>query len=241
MECAVRKNKGRAAAWKKEKRKKTGGEEECGLHISKAHIRRQREQKKAVQNLSCIGIAGGAPSVGSTHFSILTAAYLSGVQQKKTVVLEWERTDTFVNLEKILSKKVVTNEKEHTFNILGIFFCRENGQKALLSCMEQGFETVVIDFGCCRESFLEEFLRCDRKFLVCSGSDWQTAASIRWMTGEYARRWRVEYVASFGAEETLRMAETYLKVPIRRIPFSPDAFAVNGEIMDFFGRFLKYG
>lgn len=189
----------------------------------------------------CVGIAGSTASVGSTHFSILTAAYFSGVLQKRTAVLEWNPTDTFQNLEKILSKKVVTNERDHTFNILGIFFCRRNGMEALLSCMESGFEAVVIDFGCYQEQFREAFLRCERRFLVCSGSDWQLFKTTDCLLRMHARKRTVEYVASFGSDETLRMAETYLKVPIRRIPFSPDAFAVTGEILDFFGRFLKYG
>lgn len=187
-----------------------------------------------------IGVAGSGRSVGVTHASILTAAYLSGVLQKKTAVLEWRRSGVFVDLQKTLSEKAVTKKEARTFNILGIFFCQKNGMEALDFCTEQGFEAVVIDFGCYEDGFRGEFLHCDRRFLIGSVSDWQLVRTVGCLTGEFARKWKVEYFVSFGAEENLRMAESCLRVPIRRIPFFPDAFTVTGEVMDFFGRFLKY-
>lgn len=189
----------------------------------------------------CIGVAGSTGSVGVTHFSILTAAYMSGVLQKKTAVLEWRPSGVLVELRKTLSEKAVTKEETQTFNILGIFFCQKNGTEALILCAEQGFEAVIIDFGCYEDGFRGEFLHCDRRFLVGSVSDWQLVQTVGRLTKEFARKWKVEYFVSFGAEENLRMAESCLKVSIRRIPFFPDAFAVTGEVMDFFGRFLKYG
>lgn len=189
----------------------------------------------------CIGVAGSSSSVGTTHLAILTAAYLSGVLRKKTAVLEWNGTEAFVDLEKILSKKAVTKENGKTFNMLGIFFCKKAGAEAFIDCTEQGFEAVVADFGCYRGSIREEFLRCDRRFLVCSGSDWQLLQAAELIRKEFTQKNRVEYFSSFGTEETLRMAEKHLKVQIRRIPFSPDAFVITGESMAFFGKFLKYG
>lgn len=193
------------------------------------------------RSMECIGIAGTGPSVGVTHLSILTAAYLSGVLRRRTAVLEWNGTETFVDLEKILSKKAVTKEHGKTFNMLGIFLCREAGAEALIHCEEQGFDTAIVDFGCYRDSIREGFLRCERRFLVCSGSDWQLLRTAELITKEAARKNGLEYFASFGTEEALRMVERYQEVRIRRIPPSPDAFVITGEIMAFFGRFLKYG
>ena len=53
------------------------------------------------ERLECIGIAGSGPSVGVTHFSLMTAAYLSGVLCRRTAVLEQNESGSFAQLEKI--------------------------------------------------------------------------------------------------------------------------------------------
>lgn len=187
-----------------------------------------------------IGIAGSGPAVGTTHFTILTASYLSGVRRKKTAVLEWNDSGSFQLLEQVQKKKTVTNRTDQSFNILGILFCREADDGALLDCKKWQAETIVIDFGCYRKEIQGELLKCDRRFLVCSVSDWQLPqTAVLFNEAVDFRRMGWEYFASFGGEEALRMAERYLGVRIHRIPVSQDAFVITGELMIFFGRFLN--
>lgn len=186
-----------------------------------------------------IGIAGSGPSVGVTHFSILTAGYLAGVLKKKTAVLEWNGSGDFSLLEEVRAEKTVTNREQKTFNILGISFYKEAGAASLIDCGDQKFDAAVVDFGRYQESIREEFLRCDRRFLVCSASDWQLPQASALIVEEAGRRNRWEYFSAFGGEEALRMMERYLGIRIRRIPFSRDAFVINSDLMVFFGRFLK--
>ena len=187
-----------------------------------------------------IGIAGSGPSVGTTHFSILTAGYLSGVRREKTAVLEWNDSGAFQLLDKVWQKKTVTKRADKSFNILGIRFCTETGNKALLDCVGWQAEAIVIDFGCFRREIQGELLQCDRRFLVCSVSDWQLSRTAELLSesGDF-RRIGWEYFTSFGSEETLRMTERSLGVRIHRIPMSQDAFVITGEEMSFFGRFLR--
>lgn len=187
-----------------------------------------------------IGIAGSGPAVGTTHFTILTASYLTGVRKKKTAVLEWNDRGSFQLLKQVRKKKTVTNRTDQSFNILGILFYRDADDRTLLDCSTWQAETIVIDFGCYRKEIQGELLKCDRRFLVCSVSDWQLpqTAVLFDRAGDF-RHMGWEYFASFGGEEALRMAEKYLGVRIHRIPVSQDAFVITGELMIFFGRFLN--
>ena len=58
-------------------------------------------KQAGTERLECIGIAGSGPSVGVTHFSLMTAAYLSGVLCRRTAVLEQNESGSFAQLEKI--------------------------------------------------------------------------------------------------------------------------------------------
>ena len=79
------------------------------------------------ERLECIGIAGSGPSVGVTHFSLMTAAYLSGVLCRRTAVLEQNESGSFAQLEKIFrtgKKKGKTGYRRGrtAFEIRGNFF-----------------------------------------------------------------------------------------------------------------------
>jgi len=186
-----------------------------------------------------IGIAGSGPSVGATHLAILTANFVTGVQKQKAAVLEWNGSGDFGRLEQILSKNAVTDRQPRSFNILGTSYYKKAGKNELLECSGHGVDTVVIDFGVCREEILEEFLRCDRRFLVGSASTWQLPclASLVSRPGLHRSGW--EYFCVFGSEETIRMTERLLGIQIRQIPLAQNAFAITGEILAFFGEFLK--
>ena len=79
------------------------------------------------ERLECIGIAGSGPSVGVTHFSLMTAAYLSGVLCRRTAVLEQNESGSFAQLEKIFRtgkrrEKPVIDGAGQPFEIRGTFF-----------------------------------------------------------------------------------------------------------------------
>ena len=84
-------------------------------------------KQAGTERLECIGIAGSGPSVGVTHFSLMTAAYLSGVLCRRTAVLEQNESGSFAQLEKIFRtgkrrKKPVIDGAGQPFEIRGIFF-----------------------------------------------------------------------------------------------------------------------
>ena len=84
-------------------------------------------KQAGTERLECIGIAGSGPSVGVTHFSLMMAAYLSGVLCRRTAVLEQNESGSFAQLEKIFRtgkrrEKPVIDGAGQPFEIRGIFF-----------------------------------------------------------------------------------------------------------------------
>ena len=97
------------------------------------------------ERLECIGIAGSGPSVGVTHFSLMTAAYLSGVLCRRTAVLGQNESGSFAQLEKIFRtgkrrKKPVIDGAGQPFEIRGIFFYQKAERAEWYDCSERGMQ-----------------------------------------------------------------------------------------------------
>ena len=145
-------------------------------------------KQAGTERLECIGIAGSGPSVGVTHFSLMTAAYLSGVLCRRTAVLEQNESGSFAQLEKIFRtgkrrEKPVIDGAGQPFEIRGIFFYQKVERAEWYDCSERGMEAMVIDFGALTQKNQDAFFRCSRCFLVGSVSGWQLAE--RDFPGEY--------------------------------------------------------
>ena len=96
-------------------------------------------KQAGTERLECIGIAGSGPSVGVTHFSLMTAAYLSGVLCRRTAVLEQNESGSFAQLEKIFRtgkrrEKPVIDGAGQPFEIRGIFFYQK-AERAESGCL----------------------------------------------------------------------------------------------------------
>ena len=201
-------------------------------------------RKTGTDNLECIGIAGSGPSVGVTHFSLMTAAYAAGVLCRRTAVLEQNESGAFAQLETICGTgkrrgKPVMAGVDRTFIIKGIFFYKKAECAEWYDCSERGIEVAVIDFGTLTEENQDAFFRCSRRFLVGSASEWQLAAFAALAAEKQKWKKWCEYFVSFGEEEAVAMTEQHLEIRIRRIPMQKNALMVTGESMTFFGKFLR--
>ena len=211
-------------------------------------------KQAGTERLECIGIAGSGPSVGVTHFSLMTAAYLSGVLCRRTAVLEQNESGSFAQLEKIFRtgkrrEKPVIDGAGQPFEIRGIFFYQKAERAEWYDCSERGMEAMVIDFGALTQKNQDAFFRCSRCFLVGSvsakaliDSGYKPKKTLVFAAlAAEKQKWKkwCEYFVSFGEEEAVKMAEQYLDIRIRRIPLQKNALMVTGESMTFFGKFLR--
>lgn len=182
-----------------------------------------------------IGIIGTGRGVGVTHFTVMTAGYLGGVLRKRCAVLEWNSHGDFRNMRKLCAMK---KAKAEFFQILEAYYYERAGIDTLLLCKKSGYQAVLVDYGTVKEGNLEEFLRCDRQFVLGSLSEWQLEAFLEFEEkGKNAEKsWKT--LVSFGSEEARKNAEKRLKIPIHRIPVSVDVFTVTGEIIGFYQQFF---
>lgn len=104
-----------------------------------------------------------------THFTVMTAGYLGGVLRKRCAVLEWNSHGDFRNMRKLCAKE---QSQAGCFHILEADYYERAGIDTLLLCKKSGYQAVIVDYGTVRGN-LEEFLRCDRQFVLGSLSEWQ--------------------------------------------------------------------
>ncbi|MEY8354445.1 hypothetical protein AALB39_13970 [Lachnospiraceae bacterium 54-53] len=190
-------------------------------------------KKTAVREI--IGIIGTGRGVGATHFAVMTAGYLSGVLRKRCAVLEWNGHGDFLNMSEMCGKETRPGRGSR---ILETDYYERAGIDTLLLCKKAGYQAVIVDYGSVPEGNLEEFLRCDRQFVLGSLSEWQMKAFLEFEgRGKRAEKsW--ETLITFGSEEARKNMEKRLLTPVRRVPVSVDAFVITGETMGFYQKFF---
>lgn len=194
--------------------------------------RRETEKRQRI-----IGIIGTGRSVGVTHLSIMAAGYVSGVLRRSCAVLEWNSHEDFERIQKVCTCKIKAGST-NPFHVLDADYYRAAGTKELLLCKTKGYQDVIVDYGTVLEGNLEEFLRCDRRFVVGSVSEWQIGAFLGFAEGGKRADQRLDYFAVFGSGEARKNMEKRLGFPILRIPVSVDAWTVTSESLKFFEQIL---
>ena len=194
---------------------------------------------KNKRNVETFGIAGSSSGVGVTYFSILLANYLYGVENRKTVVLEWNKNGDFERIEKICCKNTVLKQHVKTFKVLEVSYVKEAGKAELLEYVNHGYDAVVIDFGSDFKGNKEEFLRCDRKILIGSFCEWKSATFIDLISGKRKEEGKWFFLTRSGNFEMGERVRKILHTPVGQIPESADAFAITEVSLAFFKGFLK--
>lgn len=203
-------------------------------------IKKNHKEMTGAHASSIFGIAGSSPGVGVTHFSILFANYMTSALGKKTALLEWNASGDFARLEEVLCKKSIYKVASMAFKILGVSYIKRAGEDELLECINCGFDVIIIDFGNNFEVIRKEFLRCGKKILLGSFSEWQMGAFTDLIAEKESSIGKWDFLAVFGSEKVAVEVKRTLRVSIGWIPHSGDAFAVTAEIMAFFEDFLRY-
>lgn len=186
-----------------------------------------------------IGFIGTTRGVGTTHYTIMTAGYLSGVLRESCAVLEWNSHGDVGRLGKAClgMTGIAAGDLPQPFTVLETDYYQEAGTKELLQCKTSGYQDILVDYGAVEEGNLEEFLRCDRQFLIGSLSEWQVDGFLknaRDLAGQKRYGQNPEICAAFGSEEIRENAEKLLHCMIRRIPYSADAFEITPECLTYY-------
>ncbi len=182
------------------------------------------------------GIAGACHAVGTTHLAIMTANYLSSAEGMRTALLEWNESGTFGRTAKVRGFP----EPARKFEIMGVRCVSGAGVAELLLSEEEGNSAVVIDFGVLGAANRDEFLRCDRRWIIGGMSDWQIDAAANAADGMRGRG-EITFFCTFGAEEARRLFERWMGIRVIRIPWSDEAWKMDGRVLAFFSRLIRTG
>lgn len=179
-----------------------------------------------------IGAAGTGRGVGTTHFCVLTANYLSGYLRKKTALLEWNSHGDLERMEKICTGR---NKKGGSFNLLDVSYYKNAGSEQLTDCMETGFQSIVVDFGVWDKKRSRELILCGKRILIGSFTEWQENDFLSVLAEE--RGWT--YAAVFGSRERKEEVKKKIKAPVLLIPYHEDAFSVTSALIPFFQELFR--
>lgn len=184
-----------------------------------------------VETPELIGVIGAGRGTGVTHFSVMTAGYLSGVLRMRCAVLEWNHHESFSCMRAACSSG---KKGENPFRVLETDYFEKAGINTLLLCKKSGYHVVIVDYGSAKEGNLEEFYRCSRQLVIGSLSEWQIGEFLEFEKRGIKTEKSWDSLVSFGSEEARASLEKRLKIPIRRIPFSIDPFSVTSKTISFY-------
>lgn len=181
------------------------------------------------------GVLGTGPGVGVTHLSILLAVYLRAARRRRAALLELGDGGDFRRiLEFGAGRQLARRELEYGFPFCGITWFPEAGSDTIAFCLSGHFQELILDLGHGFDSGKADFLRCRRRILVGSASEWRQEAFLK-VLAENRRACRGDWsvLAAFGNGESLAEIEAQLRVRVGRIPFWPDPFHITGDMMVF--------
>ena len=184
-----------------------------------------------VETPELIGIIGTGRGTGVTHFSVMTAGYLTGVMRMRCAVLEWNHHESFSRMAAACSCE---KKGGNPFRVLETDYFGKAGIDTLLLCKKSGYQAVIVDYGTAKEGNLDEFFRCSRQLVIGSLSEWQIGEFLEFEKRGMKTEKSWDSLVSFGSEEARKSLEKRLKVPVRRIPFSIDPFSVTAETISFY-------
>lgn len=171
------------------------------------------------------GILSLSPGSGGMHLGLMLANYLTSKKRLKGAVV--------VSSPDVLSALWNTAGEEEPV-IQGVrFFLYE--QSEIAGIMNQGFQFVIFVFNGRKEGHWEEFLRCQRCFVVENFSEWRQEQLTGFVENNRKfsgfGQWRFFYV--FGPKDYVKEIAGRTGVSIEKIPWNQDAFSVLRESFTF--------
>lgn len=182
-----------------------------------------------------IGIAGCEHGLGTTHLCIALANYASSKHGQKTACLEMNDSAAFLQLSPCSAR--------HCFSIYGVDYYPSVRQDEIPELMNRGYQYCLLDFGVLNTSVFDEFLRCDKKFLIGSAALWKRNCFSH-IFQQYPEMKSMEFfycMIQFGEKkDILKFAKT-LSLSVWQflpVPFLQNPFHIAKEYFNFFEKLL---
>lgn len=187
-------------------------------------------KERKTEEWKTMGVIGAGRACGVTHFVVWTANWLQSVCKDQTAVLECNDHGDF---QRLLSK-CRNNTGDHAAEVMGVSYYPEAGNLQLMNCMNNNYKRILIDYGEYSLQNAADWLRCDKKILIGSFSEWRNEKFLEMLSKQEPNNHNKWVCAAvFGSEELQLTVEKELGVRIVRLPYAADAFTITRSDMDF--------
>ena len=192
----------------------------------KAHLFQRAYELPFATKKIVIGVTGCDRGVGVTHFSFLLASYMKQHLHKSVAVLDLSEGNDFHNLFSTYN----SNPYEHmeSFQLHNICFYPKIHKNCITNVINQEFDVIIIDFNTHMKKYLDEFLRCDEKFIIGSLCDWKVRTLEVFIENSknYVGMNTWKYVIPYAHEKELTWLRKEYKISTLSMPFNEDPFII---------------
>lgn len=130
----------------------------------------QYSRKKKKTEQVTIGLCGTHTGAGVTHFGIALAWYTAVRRKQKTAYIEMSGKQDFYFIQKELKESF---GEPACFFYQGIYFFTHTDAKMLEEIQREDYSYIILDFGTGLRKQKEEYMRCMKKYVLCSLTSWK--------------------------------------------------------------------
>lgn len=184
--------------------------------------------KREGKNVQVIGVMGVQRGIGTTHSSLLTAAYYrkKGYQ---VALVEWGEQEAFGKIKNMYEGGERTSDEG--FVIKRIHHYPRFLELHLSRIRKEGFQVIVIDFGCYQESLLRYYNELDLQLLIGQGIDWKVHEIDRVLSNispHLRLDWKI--LLPFGDADEIHDVKMLSKMKTYLVPFHKNPYQLSKEI-----------
>lgn len=122
-----------------------------------------------------IGLLGIDRGVGVTYTGMLMAHFLGNERSAKTAYLECNNHQDFSMLQEAYEW---SKEDEYSFSLDRITFYKQVTTSQIPHILNQDYNCYIFDFGTDYLSVKEEFIRCEKKFIIGGSAIWDQSKML---------------------------------------------------------------
>ena len=174
------------------------------------------------------GFMGLSRGAGTTHMAVSTATCCCNLSGKKTAFVELSGHNEIENLREY--------ETGTPFNIYGVDYFPGVRGDDIYEILNTDYDCIVMDLGCVSDKKIKEFAICDRKFMVGVFSPWNEiylSEEIENVLSDNKINNNVSAMIG-GSDSIKRSISRKYGIPVRSLPFIPDAFNIKASERAFF-------
>ncbi len=181
-----------------------------------------------------IGLIGTHSGVGVTHTGLLIAGFLGNVLGRKTALVEMNTHKDFEQIEEAYYGKGEMTSR--LFKMKHVFYYKNVKQWETTDILNEDYEYIIFDFGSDMKKSQDEFLRCDKKIVISSLSDWKRKYLVQFIQSNQDIKgyssWM--YLFIFGQKRDLLDLKREVKVRAKLMGYEPVPYMLSKETIGLF-------